>query len=513
MSDQSVQTSIQSIGILGAGAMGRGIAQIAILAGVDVILVDAAEGAAEKARDFVGSMVARAVEKGRLDNAAAEEAMARLSIGAEIAAFEDCDLVVEAIVEDLSIKQSVFQQLEAVVSADCILATNTSSLSVTSIAATASHPGRIAGYHFFNPVPLMKVVEVIAAARTDEVVVDRLVELADRMGHYPARVVDAPGFLINHAGRGYITEGLRVLSEQVASITQIDDIMRDAMGFPLGPFELLDLTGLDVSDPVMRSIYHQFYEEPRYRPHPETAKRLAAGLLGRKTGEGFYSYQDGKKQAVDEVAPVVSLPGSVWIWAERAIDRVELCRALEGAGVLIDEGQTPGSDALALLLLYGEDLSAAVSRMGLNPMQCLAVDPLPGFGKRVTVMASAASSQVACDWAHGLFGAAGVPVTLIDDSTGFVSQRVLGCVINTACEIAQQGIATPKDIDQAVRLGLGYPAGPLSWGDQLGPERILMILNRLLESTGDPRYRPSPWLRRRVQLGLSLTQESTLKAV
>lgn len=501
----SVAGKIATVGILGTGAMGRGIAQIAAQAGRTVVLVDAADGAAEKAKAFVAGMFDRAVEKGRMSRDDADAAAGRLTIGAGIADFAGCDLVVEAIVEDLEVKKRVFRDLEGAVAPGCILATNTSSLPVTAIAAAVDRPERVAGYHFFNPVPLMKVVEVIAGARTDPAVCDALAALADEMGHYPARVTDAPGFLINHAGRGYTTEGLAVLAERVADAPAIDAIMREAAGFPLGPFELLDLTGVDVSDPVMRSIYHQFYEEPRFRPQPETATRLAAGLFGRKSGEGFYRYPDGKKEAVAEPAVTAKPPPVIWVHAERAEDGAALLAALEKTGVAVETKDAPSDEALALLLLYGEDVSSAVTRLGLAPDRVVGIDPLLGFEKRVTVMGCPATDTAAVEEARALFAAAGLPATAIADSNGFVAQRILAMVVNTACEIAQKGIADPADIDQAVRRGLGYPTGPLTWGDQLGADRVLTILTAIHAATGDPRYRPGLWLRRRVQLGLPLT--------
>ena len=210
-----------------------------------------------------------------------------------------CDLVVEAIVEDLSAKQRLFADLEQIVRADAVLATNTSSLSVSAIAAACARPERVAGYHFFNPVPLMKLVEVIPGQHTAEPVVAALQELALRMGHRPVRATNSPGFLVNHAGRGYGTEALRILAEGVATPVEIDRILREAAGFRMGPFELFDLVGIDVAHAVMESIYRQFYDEPRFRPQPLIRRYVDAGLLGRKSGAGFYRYVDGRQEIPD----------------------------------------------------------------------------------------------------------------------------------------------------------------------------------------------------------------------
>lgn len=296
------------VGVVGTGAMGRGIAQLFAQSGHAVRLFDAAPGAAKNAFDTVGDTLRKQVDKGKLALDAFEATMARMSPVAALADLAGCDLVIEAIVENLEVKKRLFVELETVVGPDALLVTNTSSLSVTAIAAACAQPTRIAGYHFFNPVPLMKVVEVIRGARTSAATAEALVALTRRTGHAPVVAQDTPGFLINHAGRGYGPEALRVVAEGVADVPTVDRVMREQVvfngsGFRLGPFELLDLTGLDVSHPVMESIYRQFYDEPRFRPSALAAQRVAGGLLGRKTGEGFYRYENGTAVAVPEDEP------------------------------------------------------------------------------------------------------------------------------------------------------------------------------------------------------------------
>ena len=296
------------VGIAGAGLMGRGIAQIVAQAGFDVRLLDAKRFVAADAKRLIAEQLATLVAKGRLSAAAAESAVAHIALPESIAGLADADLVIEAIVERLDAKQTLIATLDGVVGKECILATNTSSLSVTAIAAASAHPARVAGLHFFSPVPLMRVVEVINGLLTSQVVIERLVEFASALGHTPVKAKDTPGFIVNHAGRGYGTEALRIIGEGVAEAATIDRILKLEAGFRMGPFELLDLTGLDVSHPVMESIYHQFYEEPRFRPSPLTAQRLAAGLLGRKSGRGFYDYR-----GVDALArpPIAASPTTV----------------------------------------------------------------------------------------------------------------------------------------------------------------------------------------------------------
>jgi 3-hydroxybutyryl-CoA dehydrogenase len=328
----AMQTTYRTVGVAGAGAMGRGIAQIAAQAGSTVRLFDTQPQALSRARDALFSQWDRLLEKGRMDAATVQACKGRVLLAQGLPELADCDLVIEAIVERLDVKRALFAELEQVVGPDAVLATNTSSLSVTAIAAGMQNPGRFAGYHFFNPVPLMKVVEVIAGLKTDPAVCQGLSAFAREMGHTPVLAQDTPGFIVNHAGRGYGTEALRIVGEGVADFATIDRILRDQVGFKLGPFELMDLTALDVSHPVMESIYHQYYEEPRYRPSVITAQRLAGGMVGRKSGEGFYRYVDGKAQVPPEpAAPQVGELPPVWV-STRAARRSELYQLLKDLG-------------------------------------------------------------------------------------------------------------------------------------------------------------------------------------
>ncbi|MGA4045601.1 3-hydroxyacyl-CoA dehydrogenase [Ralstonia nicotianae] len=495
---------MNAIGIVGTGAMGRGIAQIAAQAGLRVRLFDASPQAVEAARAALADTLARLAAKGRLTADQADAALARLMPAAALAELADCDLVVEAIVEDLEVKRDLFRQLEAIVRPETILASNTSSLSITAIAAACRRPERVVGFHFFNPVPLMKVVEVIAGLRSAPAACDALAALAGRMGHAAVRCIDMPGFIVNHAGRGMNTEGLRVVQEGVAAFADVDAVMREQAGFRMGPFELMDLTGLDVSHPVMESIYRQFYDEPRYRPSRITAVRLAGGLLGRKTGEGFYRYADGQKPVPPEAAAPAARPKSVWVSRAHAAGHTAAQRLLLDLGVTPEDGAWPSAEALIVVTPRGLDATAAAVAEGLDGRRTVALDTLFAATRRRTLMTTPATDPAHRDAAHGLFAADGVPVTVIRDSGGFVAQRIVACIVNIACDIAQQRIATPADIDLAVTLGLGYPQGPLALGDTLGAGAVLEVLQNLTTLYGDPRYRPSPWLLRRARLGLSL---------
>jgi 3-hydroxybutyryl-CoA dehydrogenase len=496
------------VGILGAGAMGRGIAQIAAQAGSTVWLFDTQPAAAATAIASLHTTWAQLAAKGKMTEQQVSDCLKRVQPAQELAQLADCQLVVEAIVEKLDVKRAVFADLEAIVSEQAVLATNTSSLSVTAIAAQLKHPGRFAGFHFFNPVPLMKVVEVIAGIKTLPQTCATLAAFARAAGHTPVMAQDTPGFIVNHAGRGYNTEALRIVGESVTDFATVDRILRDQMGFKLGPFELMDLTGLDVSHPVMESIYHQYYEEARYRPSVITAQRLAGGVLGKKTGAGFYTYIDGQKQFPDEPPPpVVTDMPPVWVPA-KAARRPELYQLLKHLGATIETAQQPSDKALILVAPLGHDVTTIAAVERLDASRTVGIDMmLPDDATRRRVLATnPATREDMRNAAHALFARDGKAVSVIRDSAGFVTQRVVATIVNIATDMCQQGVCSPSDLDTAVTLGLGYPAGPLALGDSLGPTNVLECLFNLQTVYGDVRYRPSPWLRRRGALGLSLTQ-------
>lgn len=494
-----------AIGIVGAGAMGRGIAQVAAEAGIAVRLYDVSLEAVGSALKTIATMVDRAAAKGRITAQDAAHIRSRVTVTDTLSDLAPCHVVIEAIVEDLDAKQTLMRALEAIVADDCLIASNTSSLSITAIAAACRLPGRVAGMHFFNPVPLMRVVEVVGGLRTAPETTEALVRLAGRFGHRPVRVADSPGFLVNHAGRGLITEGLRIVQEGVATPHDVDRVMREAAGFRMGPFELFDLTGLDVSAPILDLIYAQFYQEPRFRPTPLPRLRVAAGLYGRKSGEGFYRYPDGRQEQPPEpVPPTLPDQPPVWVSAADAARRAPVIDLLAGVGAEIDDGAEPHRDSLCLVTPLGADATTTAIEQGLDAERTLAVDTLFDLAGRRTLMATIVTADRYRAAAHALFASAGGKVTVIRDSTGFIAQRVVATIVNIACDIAQQRIAAPDDIDAAVTLGLGYPEGPLALGDRLGGLVIHAILRTLHDMTGDPRYRPSPWLSRRAALGASL---------
>lgn len=487
--------------------MGQGIAQIAAQAGSLVKLYDVQADAVAKASKNIHQQWDKLLEKNRFPAEQVVQFKINLQSVSQLSDLSDCDLVIEAIVERLEIKKSFFAEIEKLVRPTAVLVTNTSSLSVTAIASALTRPEQFAGYHFFNPVPLMKVVEVIAGLKTNPSVCTALSDYAQQMGHKAVNAQDTPGFIVNHAGRGYGTEALRIVSEGIADFATIDRILKDQAGFKLGPFELMDLTALDVSHPVMESIYQQYFEEPRYRPSVITAQRLAGGVLGKKVSDGFYKYENGVAQVPTEppVPEVHDMP-PVWV-STRAVRRAELLLLLKNLGAKIETGASPSDKALSIVAPLGFDVTTVAIVERLDPARTIGIDFLieDKLTKRRVLATNPATRVDMRDAAHALFARDGKAVSVIRDSGGFVTQRVVAHIVNIASDICQQGICSPQDLETAVTLGLGYPMGPLAMGDVYGPTEILEVLFNVQTVYGDPRYRPSPWLRRRGAIGLSLT--------
>lgn len=489
--------------------MGQGIAQLAAQAGCQVRLYDALPQAVDQAVSRIHAEWTKLVAKQRMPESDLPELHARLFPVSRLDDLAGCDLVIEAVVEKLEVKRELFQQLAMVCGPGVVLATNTSSLSVTAIAAGLDCAPQVIGFHFFNPVPLMKVVEVIPGLATQPELTTRLCDLARQMGHVPVVAQDTPGFIVNHAGRGYGTEALRVVGEKVADFSTIDAILKDQVGFKLGPFELMDLTGLDVSHPVMESVYHQYYEEPRYRPSVITAQRYAGRVLGRKTGKGFYVYDNGQavKTPLPQAPAIDKLP-PVWV-SPKAARRAELYQLLKDLGAAIETAAVPSEHALILVAPLGLDVTTLAAVERLDASRTMGIDMLldDKTTKRRVLATNPATRADMRDAAWALFSRDGKSVSVIRDSGGFVTQRVLATIVNIATDMCQQGICSPSDLDTAVVLGLGYTMGPLALGDHIGPTNMLEVLFNLQTVYGDTRYRPSPWLRRRGALGLSLKQE------
>ncbi|MEM7178218.1 MAG: 3-hydroxyacyl-CoA dehydrogenase [Pseudomonadota bacterium] len=495
------------LGVVGAGAMGQGIVQVAAMGGIRVLLQDARDGGAKAWRDAVAARINRLEEKGRIDPDAAAAAIARIEPVNGMPDLASADAVVEAVFEDLDVKQQVFAALEGVVGPECILASNTSSIPIAAIARACKHPSRVAGLHFFNPVPLMKLVEVIRAAETTEAVVAALTTLGRRMTRTPVTVKDRPGFLVNLGGRAFTTEGLRIAHDGIATPAQIDAIMRDCWGFRMGPFELMDLTGIDVNYPVSQIVWDGYQCDPRLATSPNHKAMFDAGLFGRKTGKGWYTYDGGKPvdppspdhdSGAEPVQRVALVPG-----AEAGREALaELCDTL-GIDVITDDGGcTLLGDAGGPA--PGRDASHAAVMAGVDAARLVCVDLMGDTSRRMTLMTAPGADAAHLGGVAAAIAASGRKVTAINDSPGFVGPRLCAMIANLGCFMAEIALADPEDIDMAMELGLNYPAGPLKLASDMGPANVLAIMQALQEVTGDPRYRPTPWLRRRAMLGLAI---------
>jgi 3-hydroxybutyryl-CoA dehydrogenase len=487
------------LGLVGAGAMGQGIAQVATAGGISVRLYDTSAEASEKACETVAARFHRLVEKDKLTRADADAAIARVERAASLSDLASCDTVIEAIVEKLEVKRSVFAELEQIVSAECILASNTSSLPIASIAQACTHRGRVAGLHFFNPVPLMRLVEVIRAAETSDETMATLTALGQRMTRTPVTVTDSPGFLVNMGGRAYTTEALRIAHEQVATPSQIDAIMRDCHGFRMGPFELLDLTGIDVNLPVSTIVYEGYLHDPRFKTAPNHWAMFHAGRLGRKTNAGWYDYEGGKPKNVPSPNHDAgeAQPGAVALATEDDALRAfcETCRIQ----IVEDDGTHP-----LLAAPTGMDATGTALESDLDARRLVCIDLIGDTSKRVTIMTAPGADPLLRDRVAATIAASGRDVTAIKDSPGFVGQRIAAMVANLGCYMAEIGLASPQDIDTAMRLGLNYPHGPLEWVEQIGITNCASILEALQGITGEDRYRPTQWLSRREALSLPI---------
>ena len=306
---------------------------------------------------------------------------------------------------------------------------------------------------------------------------------------------------------GGATEALQIAAEGVADFATIDRILRDQAGFQLGPFQLLDIAGIDVAHEAITSVYQQYENEPRYRPSPIAAEHVAQGKLGQKTGAGFYTYVNGEAQmSAEPTTPNVAEMPPVWV-STRAMRRPELLQLLKDLGAKIETGASPSAQALSIVAPLGFDVTTVAIVERLDPARTVGIDMLidDQLTKRRVLATNPATRADMRDAAHALFARDGKAVSVIRDSGGFVTQRVVATIINIASDICQQGICSPQDLETAVTLGLGYPMGPLTMGDKFGPTEILEVLFNVQTVYGDPRYRPSPWLRRRGAIGLSLS--------
>ena len=489
------------VAVVGAGVMGQGIAQVCAMGSIRTLIFDAGQGAAATAREQVIARLNRQAEKGTISAAQAEAMAACLEPVATIEAIAPADAVVEAVFEDLDLKQSLFREIESYVRDNCIIASNTSSIPIASMAGVCMHKGRVAGMHFFNPVPLMKLVEIIRAPETDGQVISILSALGERMGRTPVIVKDAPGFLVNLGGRAYTTESLRIAHDAIASPAGIDAIMCDCCRFPMGPFELMDLTGIDVNYPVTKYIYSGYMNDPRLATSPLHKALFDAGRFGRKTKAGHYRYDDNGKM-VDPPSPDFAADAP----AAKVVALVEPDERLQRfcAEIGVEITAQGGGEVPVLAAPIGEDCTHLALRTKCDPRRLVALDLACDTTTRVTLMSAPGADGKALHQVAASIIRSGRKVTAIKDSPGFVAQRIRAMVANLGCYMAEIELASPDDIDLAMKLGLNYPQGPFEMAADVGVPQCLRVLEQLQSITAEERYRPTLWLKRRALLGLDI---------
>ena len=496
------------VAVVGAGTMGAGIARVAAGAGHRVLLFDAVPGAVERALGEVGARLERSVAKGRLSPADASEIRARLVAGDDPAGAADAGLVIEAIVEDVAVKQDVLSRFAAAAEPDAILATNTSSLSVTAIAASIERPERVVGMHFFNPAPVMPLVEVVAGAETSAAIVDRVAATASAWGKTPVRCTSTPGFIVNRVARPFYGEALRLLQEQVAGPSVIDAVVASAAGFKMGPFTLMDLVGLDVNLAVSKSVYAQTFHDTRFAPNVAQQALVDAGHLGRKTGRGFYDH--GVAAPTAPVEPPAAAPDVIEVigdvgWAAGLVPR------LRDRGMMVEGGRGSGPGHLVVDGVHVVPTSGltatAMAASGAFGSGDVVVFDLVRDWEAATGVALAAADQAGpgtVSTATGVFQAAGYAVHAVDDAPALVVMRIVTQLASVAADALHAGVASAADIDTAMRLGTNYPEGPLEWADRLGATTVVGVLDRLRAHYGEDRYRAAPMLRRAALTGAAL---------
>ena len=479
------------VAVVGAGAMGTGIAQIAARYGHRVHVFDNRMGAADAAQQQVADALRKLASRGKLDPSEAEAAAARIVPVHALGDLVSAKLVVEAIVEDLDAKRKMFRDLEVVVTPQAVLASNTSSFSITSLAAGMKHPGRIVGMHFFNPAPVMPLVEVVSGLATDRAVAGAVYDTAQAWGKVPVHAASTPGFIVNRCARPFYGEALRLLLENATDAATVDAVMREAGGFRMGPFELMDLIGLDVNLAVTRSIWEAYFHDPRFAPSVLQAELVAGGRLGRKSGRGFYDHAPDAAKPSPATEAAQPRPAKIVAVGEGAL--VDgLRERLASAGVAVERRPASGPphfvvDGAILAPSVGRPASAiardaVVYDLALDYRTCT----------RLAVARGAGCSDAAYAAAVGALQAAGIAVSRIGDVAGLVVMRTVAMLANEAADAVNQNVASARDVDLAMRNGVNYPVGPLAWADAIGLEHVRGVLANLAAHYGDPRYRTSP---------------------
>ena len=500
-------SSSAPVAIIGAGTMGAGIAQVAAGAGHPVFLFDARQDAPSRAIEQIRASLARVVERKRMTEADAAALVARIRPCAVLGDLKGAGLAIEAIVEDMAIKKTLFAELEDLLGADAILATNTSSLSITELAGGLKRPGRVMGMHFFNPAPVMPLVETIRGFATDAGVAQTVFDTAKAWGKKPVHVKSTPGFLGNRVARPFYGEALRTLEESATDVATYDALIREAGGFLMGAFELLDLVGIDVNWAVTNSVYDAYFQDPRYKPFRIQGEMVAAGRLGRKTKLGFYDYREGAVPVQAKEAAPASAPAQVTIEGDLGIAAPLEGRAAR-AGIAVR--RLPGAGALILpeCRLTLSDGRAATERMVQEDNTPIVLFDLAldyAVAPRIAIATADQAPRAALAAATGFFQALGMKVSVVDDIPGLIVLRTVAMLANFGFDAVHAGIADAAGVDLAMQAAFNYPLGPIAWAERIGLPHMTVTLDHIARAYGEDRYRASPLLRRRAAAGLTLS--------
>jgi 3-hydroxybutyryl-CoA dehydrogenase len=478
------------VAVVGTGTMGQGIAQVALVAGHTVRLYDAVPGRAREAAAAIGARLDRLVEKDRLTAAERDTARARLLSAESLDELAPCTLVVEAVLERLEVKQRLLRELEDVVGDDCLLATNTSSLSVTAIGGVLRSPGRLVGLHFFNPAPLMPLVEVVSGFATDVASATRAYETARAWGKTPVACADTPGFIVNRIARPFYAEAFAVYEAQAADPATIDAVLRGSGGFRMGAFELTDLIGQDVNESVTRSVWESFFQDVRFTPSLAQRRLVESGRLGRKSGQGWYDYAEDAERPEPHTAEKERPPA--YVVAEGGLGPASgLLELIHEAGIGVrEEDEDHGT---RLVLPSGGQLALADGQTSVEFRDVVYFDLALDYRRasRIALSASQDTSAQTLAEATGLFQALGKDVSVIGDVPGMIVARTVARIVDLAHDAVAKGVATEEDIDTAMRLGVNYPLGPFEWSRRLGRSWAYDLLDDLHMRDPCGRYAPS----------------------
>ncbi|MDD2808268.1 3-hydroxyacyl-CoA dehydrogenase PaaH [Rhodoferax sp.] len=490
------------VAVIGAGAMGAGIAQVAATAGHTVKLLDNRPGAAVQAINGICTQFEKLAAKGKLTLEAAQAAGARLQAAEQLADLFDAGLVVEAIVENLQVKQTLFKDLETVVSEACILASNTSSISITAIGAALKKPQRLAGLHFFNPAPLMALVEVVSGLATERDVANTLFATAAAWGKTPVHAKSTPGFIVNRVARPYYAEALRVLTEGGADCATLDACCREAGGFRMGPFELMDMIGHDVNFAVTQSVWRAFFNDPRFLPSLVQQELVDAGFLGKKSGRGFYDFSATAVKPLPATVPPLAQPHDIVVYGQSAA-ALALATRLQTHNASFTQAQALG-DTLATAggatLRVTDGRSATRCAFDTHTPNTVLIDLALDYAKatRLAVSVAAQCDEAAAHSAIGLLQAAGFVVSQLHDIPGLIVMRTVAMLANEAADAVNQGVCDAAAVDTAMRLGVNYPCGPLAWANAMGLPQVSTVLTHLAQTYGEDRYRTSPLIQQQL---------------